>query len=298
MTKQHTTESYWDRRLSRTAEKLIAGDKAGKKLETILKRSCPEVYQQIAENSRYPKMLGLWGESYNFDEHARRRIVHPAIVQLIGRIAGIEMKGRIVHAGLQHTYAYLFSLIDTPYGFKRERWVETGLEQGLAVDEDALGPCPRQGTLLSNATYLLGRIAFRGRRKELAVLRQHRHLVDEDLLGLPFRSMKSQKILERFRAPSESGKHRDVTLHTDLVRLPFDKQTAQNASTLLAYSIVDQSKPSAQLITAFTVTAASVQELLRLKTGERVEINVKFNAHVEGIDRNVVLGNRSISSLK
>ena len=61
-------------------------------------------------------LLALWGRSVNADENTGETIVHPAILAAIGALAGVPMRGRFVQAGLQHTYGYLFSLIDTPYG--------------------------------------------------------------------------------------------------------------------------------------------------------------------------------------
>src|SRR5262249_2770464 len=103
----------------------------------------------------------------NVDEYAGQTIVHPEILRAIGELAGVRMRSPVVHAGLQHTYGYLFSLIETPYGAKRDRWVTTDLETGFGLELSLLGEKPHDGTLLANLTWFLGRIVFRGRPASL-----------------------------------------------------------------------------------------------------------------------------------
>src|SRR5256885_4802858 len=118
-----------NRQLQDAAKAMVTAAERGLPVLSVLKKLCPHIYRQIGHDSRFPGLLSLWGRSVNVDENAGQVIVHPAILQAIGELAGVPMRGRIVHAGLQHSYGYLFSLIDTPYGAKRDRWVSTELER-------------------------------------------------------------------------------------------------------------------------------------------------------------------------
>src|SRR5437660_421137 len=133
----------------------------GRPVVPLLKKHCPPIHRQIVADGNTPGLLSFWGRSANVDENVGETIVHPAILQAIGQLAGVPMRGRFVHAGLQHTYGYLFSLIDTPYGAKRDRWLTTDLENGFGLDPTLLGDRPRKGTLLGNLTWFIGRIVFR-----------------------------------------------------------------------------------------------------------------------------------------
>jgi hypothetical protein len=139
-------------RLVAAAHAMVAAAARGRRVVPVLRRLCPHVYQQIVEDRRDPVRLACWGRSVNFDEYADEIIVRPAIVRGIGELAGIPMRGRFVHAGLQHTYGYLFGLIDTPFGPKRNRWLTTDLEKGFAVDASLWGERPKQGTLLGKGS--------------------------------------------------------------------------------------------------------------------------------------------------
>src|SRR5436190_9017644 len=143
------------------AQALQAAAAKGQSVDRLLKKLCPAIYRQIVADKNTPGLLSFWGRSANVDENAGQTIVDPAILRAIGRLAGVPMRGRFVHAGLQHTYGYLFSLIETPYGYKRDRWVSEEWEIGFGMDRSLLAPEPRAGTLLANLTWFMGRIVFR-----------------------------------------------------------------------------------------------------------------------------------------
>src|SRR5262245_61263712 len=120
--------------LERAAVAMTKAAEQGRAVAPVLRQRCPRVYQQLLRDRHHPALFSLWGRSLNVDEVARQTIVHPAIVSAIGAVTGIPMRGRIVHAGLEHTYGYLFSLIETPYGAKRDRWTSVSMERGFGVD--------------------------------------------------------------------------------------------------------------------------------------------------------------------
>ena len=281
----------WDQRLAKTARAMIAAAAEGRDAEAVMKRACRGVYRQIRRVRQQRSLLPLWGTSRNSDENAGGQIVHPAVLEVIGRVAGVEMSGDAVHAGLQHTYGYLFSLIETPYGFKRQRWIETGLERGLGLDASVFSPAPRQGDLLANLTYCLGRIAFRGRRRELARLRRCASLAAASLRQVDYRRLRRRRVREVVSL-GRSTHPRSVSIVSDLVSLPH--ATAGGPGTWLVYSIVDSTQPIGQLITAFTVDENTVEEILSQEMGRCVAIRPRYNLYLEGAMNRDLRGRRDV----
>ncbi|MHB0997568.1 MAG: hypothetical protein ACYC2I_14490, partial [Elusimicrobiales bacterium] len=147
-----------------------AADKGGS-LEAVLSSQVPGILRQLEADRSVPGLLRLWGRSINYDELAKGQIVHPAILDLLaGRLGAPRPSGRIVHAGFEHTYGYLFSLLPTKFGFKRARWVRPDIEDGLGLPRGAAGPAPARGTLLANVTCLAGGIALRDDAAAAALL--------------------------------------------------------------------------------------------------------------------------------
>src|SRR5205823_4357190 len=105
----------------------------------------------------------LWGTSINYDELAKAIIVHPAILRALdksfvshapmevqnidaqapesvatARLLGVapthDPAGHpLAHAGMEHTYGYLFSVLKTSFGYKRARWVSGESERGFGL---------------------------------------------------------------------------------------------------------------------------------------------------------------------
>jgi hypothetical protein len=250
---------------------LLAADCAPQSLTRLLERRCPELTRQIAADKARPAILRLWGQSRNIDENTGRTIVPQPVIQTLGTLAGVEMQHPIVHAGVTHTYGYLFSLIDTPYGFKRERWVRGEVARALGLPDWILSPQPRTGTLLANATYVMGRIAFRGRRRELQTLRTLRSEVPAQLRKFPYADLRGHRIVETI-----VRSRRTFQIITDLIDPPQPHGTMQ----LLVYSWSEQGR-RARLITAFPVTPALSADLSApQRFGRNVEITVRFNGHL------------------
>lgn len=287
----------FNRVLSETATRLAALSRAGKWSPADLKRSAPWLCRQIARDAQCETLFGLWGQSINHDEHAGVTIVEPGILRVIGEVAGIPMEGPIVHAGLQHTYGYLLSTIETPYGYKRDRWVSPEIELGLGLRPDTLGPDPSHGTLLANATWTAGRIAFRGHDGASRRLRRISNTVADDAKMLEFQRLPQIRIVETVKHRDRRGRFRSVRLQTDLVRFPNPVPNCKDSS-LLVYSVADSLQPTVQLITLFGVSEKFAQELTRSeRLGAEVAIQTRFNAFVEGVSGRESVGRRTLEHL-
>ncbi len=266
---------------------MTAAAEKGRSVVPVLRALCPYVCDQLRRDARFPSLLSLWGRCVNIDENTREVIVHPAILRALGRLAGVPVRGRVVHAGLQHTYGYLFSLIQTPYGFKRERWTSTDLERGLGIDRTLLGERPAAGTLLANATWLLGKVAFRGQPAALARLERSAAAVAPALVAYDCAGLNVCRIEEQVTLPGTIP--REVTLITDLVTLP----SAPDEDRLLIYSARAGARAPLRLVTAFPVRPAVAEELrtAALLKGP-AEVRLRYNAYVPGLNGRTVIGRR------
>ena len=266
-----------DEQLQETARTMIAAAETGRSVVPVLKKRCPHVYRQIVHDAAYPELLALWGRSVNFDENARQIIVHPAILNGIGEIAGVPMRGGVVHAGLQHTYGYLFSLIDTPYGAKRDRWLSGDWERGFGIERSLLGVRPKHGSLLSNLTWFLGQIVHRGTPAPLKRLRRNAWAAAPELHRYPFERLSVQHFVEQIVAKRE----REVSLLTDLVAFPNPPRDAKAESTLLIYSVRNGARAPVRLITAFPVRSSVAKELATAARDR--DVRPRYNAYLPGL---------------
>lgn len=254
----------------------------------------PWLVDQIERDRDCGALFELWGQSVNLDELAGITIVKPTILETIGQLADVPMYGPIVHAGLEHTYGYLLSTIETPYGYKRDRWLSADLEKGFGIPLDSLGPRPEQGTLLANATWLAGNIAFRGDDKAMTLLSDIAPCVSEHLRAIPFDRIRQIRILERLNLKDTRGRFGSVRIRTDLLPFPHAVEGCA-ANTLLVYSVEDRRTKTTQLITLFTVTPKFVDEVTEpVRFGKSVEIQARFNAFIRGVSGQTPTGRREL----
>lgn len=255
----------------------------------LLEKHCPDIYRQLGVDRGHPRVFSFWGRSLNADAHAGQTIVDPAVLRAIGVLAGVPMRGRVVHAGLQHTYGYLFSLIQTPYGLKRDRWVSEDWERGFGFDHSLLGPQPRAGTLLANLTWFVGHIAYRGLAGPLGGLRKIAATVAPELAGYDFDRLKVCRLEER-TMPAPAG--RGVRIVSDLVSYPYPPNSrAEN--TVLIYSVQNGPHAALKIVTAFPVTQSTVDEL-KASISPRTPIHLRYNAYLPGFLSRGALGTRRI----
>ena len=246
-------------------------------LGPVFSAYAPGIIKQLAADRSDPALLRLWGESVNFDEMANGVIVDPAILSFLAYgLGAARPEGRRAHAGMEHTYGYLFSLLETKFGFKRARWVSEDIGSGLGLPRGLIGPDPAEGTLLSNVTCLTGGIALKDDTAASALLARAACpgiLKKYAAARIPrFRLVETVKL---------SG-NRKVSLRTDLV--PFSKVPAAGNTHLLIYSVYDSSKQKASLITAFPVADAFVLEVLDPKgLGADKPVRTRYNAWVDGL---------------
>ena len=282
--------------LDRIAQRLVADAGKGRVTTCALKEQAPTIARQIVSDAGSP-LLSMWGISSNFDENARATITDAKIVTAIGSLAGVKMRsGKGCHAGLLHTYGYLFSRLQTPYGYKRDRWLQPTIENGLQLPPYTVRAEPGEGTLLQNLTYFLERIVFRDTpSKRKSVIAAEGDIADS-LRDYRYDRLKIARITERVNVPATDGKSRRVTLLTDLVQFFARRKSQRTFRSLLVYATGDPEQGGVRLLTCFTVSAKTVSVLSADDNfGRSKPIRLRYNAVVEGFPAVGLLGSRRIA---
>ncbi len=268
-----------------------SGGDVKKKLEDDL----PILVSRFQADRERSDWLKLWGRSVNFDDLAHGIIVQPEIIEALAAELGTtapEVDGaqHVVPAAVNHTYGYLFSLLQTAYGYKRLRWTHPTLDVAFGFNEPTLAPIPTEGTLFGNATYFGGRIAFRGDGERLAALRAHENTVPERLRNYDYAKLQVTRLEETVKL--KPGK---VTLITDLVAFPNTVLSDGN-SYLLVYSVASPKTQGPVLISMFPVAASFVSIALDPKQlGGNKTIISRYNAYVEGLTGHKFKGERKVT---
>ncbi|CAN5159935.1 hypothetical protein BH09ACT2_BH09ACT2_02180 [soil metagenome] len=92
-----------------------------------------------------------WGLSTVIDENIAAPVIARDEFERLHDLAAIEAAWPIGNAGLLHVYGYLLSTVQTPYGLKRDRWLDGALASTLGLPRHAFLPIGT-GTLLSRVS--------------------------------------------------------------------------------------------------------------------------------------------------
>lgn len=259
------------------AARLLTG-KPAQDIERTLSEYAPGLKAQLDADRANPALLKLWGESINYDELANGEIVDPGLLGgLTAAVGAPAPRGRVVHAGTEHTYGYLFSLLPTKFGFKRARWVRPDIEDGLGLPRGSAGPSPSEGTLLANVTCLAGGVALKDDPAAWALLGRASAGCSAAVKKFSFAPVRRTRLTEEVALAGG----RRVVLRTDFV--PFARASGGN-SHLLIYSVYDSARKQAYLVTAFPVAQAFVEGAAAAAgLGKDKPVQTRYNAHVEGL---------------
>jgi hypothetical protein len=180
-------------------------------------------------------MIGLWGLSRNIDESnlaSGRRTVPANLIQFLNGYWNAPYDSDFIfgHAGLNHTYGYLFSILETPYGYKRARYVRHEIEAGFGIKEGILSGTPKQGTLLLNLTLFAGKIAFRddpaGRDEIDRLFKSKAKTAPLDLIKFDFTKLQPKRLNEVITTEDQS-----IEMRTNLI--PFLEANPHGNNSML-----------------------------------------------------------------
>ncbi|MBF4635572.1 amino acid deaminase [Agreia pratensis] len=110
---------------------------AGESPRSVLEGSL--LAAQIAQDASADR-FSLWGLSTVVDENTGTPVISPALFAELHRLAGLDATWPVGNAGLIHVYGYLLSTVSTPYGLKRDRWVNGDVARALGLEPSALTP--------------------------------------------------------------------------------------------------------------------------------------------------------------
>ncbi len=106
-----------------------------------------------------------WGHSTVIDENTGSEVVSADLFRALHDRAGIPATFPVGNAGLLHVYGYLLSTTPTPYGLKRERWLDGALARAYGRAADAFlpwTPPSATGTLLRRVEAAAGALLATG----------------------------------------------------------------------------------------------------------------------------------------
>ncbi len=238
-----------------------------------LEENNPALFNQILKDAKDPYLAMFWGQSLNFDSGAKKKIVEDKIIADLQALFNIKNDNKIVHAGIMHTYGYLFSTIDTPYGYKRKRWIAPTLNMAFGMEGNSFSPETIEGGLLSNVTYFSGMLAFKN-KTELSLLKN----VSNEVFTYNYSQLSVDRVEEELK---------DYTLVTTLVRFPVKIMVEEN-DYLLIYSTIHRASNKELLVTAFPINAESYEKIIaKSGMGPNQKITLRYNAYLEGIGNNL-----------
>ncbi len=240
----------------------------------VLEENHPALLNQIITDAKDPYIPMFWGQSYNFDSGAKKVIVAPKIIGELQKHFNIKNDNHIVHAGIIHTYGYLFSVIETPYGYKRKRWIAPTLNYAFSLEANSLSPEAIEGGMLSNITFFAGTLAFTD-KTQLNLLKN----VASEIFTFDYKKLNITRVEEIL--PNH-------TLVTTLVKLP-KKETTEENDYLLVYSTIEKKLNKELLITAFPINLESFNKIVAPETlGPNQKISVRYNAYLEGLGKELI----------
>ena len=244
----------------------------------VLDETYPHLSTQIKKDALDPYLLMFWGERKNFDSNAKKKIVNDKIIDELQTIFNIKNDNSIVHAGVMHTYGYLFSTIDTPYGYKRKRWIAPTINIGLGLKSRAFSPETNEGGLFSNVTYFGAMVAFKN-KTELSLLKN----VSNEVFTLDYSKLKIDRIEENTQ---------DQILVTSLVHFPY--ASGDDNKYLLVYSTIDKKLNKELLISVFPIDESAYNKLVDVDlVSGQLKIPLRYNAHIANFGE-AQLGTRKI----
>ncbi len=261
-------------------------------IESILARRTPGAFwRNLNAESQSTRLIPLWGTSINFDEGARGIIVAPELLDvLFAKFQTPPRRDRIVHAGIEHVYGYLFSNLQTPFGYKRARWVDGDLERGFGLPPGILSPMTLEGALFSNVTAFFGGIGFSDHPALLGALAADR-TASPLLKNFPYRTLRWKRLKETVQLPDGAI----VTLQTDFV--PFTHIRGAN-SVLLLYTVIDSRESHPKLISGFPVAQSFMDRAIDpTGLGNQRDIITRYNLFVPGFTGTTIRGKREVISI-
>ena len=132
-----------------TASALIG---RGAPVKATLAEWAPYLLPQIVAD-RAAGEFERWAHSTVLDENTETPVVSRELFETLHSEAGLPSSWPVGNAGLLHVYGYLLSNVPTPYGYKRDRWIDGRMAAVLGMNPTYFLPWAAEpGTLLKRVT--------------------------------------------------------------------------------------------------------------------------------------------------
>ncbi len=193
-----------------------------------------------------------WSDSVIYDELAKENILPKEILKKLGIPFKTTKDVLHVPAGVMHTYGYLFSQLETKYGKKSKRWIESRIDERMGLPAGTFSPNPPKGEFLENLTKELYRAVAGENPKAPQV-----GFIEEEV---NYTNGKSVRVLTHF------------------IQL-LDLEDQKNEK-LLVYQIQYKNKP-AWFVTAFPVNELFFGEVKNSKAHDIEIFKPRYNWYVD-----------------
>lgn len=229
------------------------GLKRGKSIDFV-ESKIPKFRESL--QSAFEVSQDRWSHSMIYDEKAGKPIVAPVILERFGIPVDYDGQMPYGEAGLLHTYGYLLSQIQTPYGKKGKRWIESRIDERLGLAPASFSPFAPQGEFLSNLTGALDLLA--ARQKPLLDATQTVYFVDKD-----------------------TSKRHIARIYNRVYALPPLEGQVDLNTRLMVYSIQIDGETIQRYVTAFPVTADFEKNLKNeLEELYSAEFRPRYNLYI------------------
>ncbi|MCR4294798.1 MAG: hypothetical protein NUW21_04640 [Elusimicrobia bacterium] len=243
---------------ARLHDRLLAGEPA-----EALEDALPGLRRNL--NIAREVSARYWTSCTVFDELAKSEILPEKAMRTLGIKRAVV--GGVAHApaGVMHTYGYLFSQLQTAYGLKGKRWLESRLDERLGLPAGAFSPLAPEGEFASNVTSVLLQMicapAKVPRAAELAPAAK--------ALG---------RVEQRVTWKTPDGKTIEASVFAHLVPLAPLEGLDSSDSHLLIYEVLRDGRH--QITTAFPVARGFADAIMGAKPDREPVFKPRFNLYV------------------
>lgn len=207
-----------------------------------------------------------WTDSNLLDANTKSAILPPKAMQ--GLDIPLRVTAGIPHApaGMMHTYGYLFSQLQTPYGLKGRRWIEARIDERLGLPAGTFSPEPPAGEFTSNLTAVLYRlIGVAGAPSTAAAL---------EPAATPLGRLEEDVTWE-----TPEGRRVSASVRTHLFDMPSILGAAEDGEPLLIYEVVRGGRHL--IVTAFTAGGGTAGFIRSAKPADDDAFKPLYNLYVD-----------------
>lgn len=208
-----------------------------------------------------------WTDCTPFDELAKAAILPDKVMDALG--ISHTTTGGVVHApaGIMHTYGYMFSQLQTAYGLKGKRWIESRLDERLGLPAGTFSPLTPQGEFTSNVTAALMELIG----AKIALPRAVKFIkASAKVVG---------HVEQRVRWKTAKGRTETASVFTHLVELKPLEGFETTDAYLLIYSTLQNRRR--RLVTAFPVDRKFADGLMKTPPAKSAAFSPRFNLYVD-----------------